>query len=149
MDDAGSLADLDDELLDDDEELENSDLENDNPPVYETYDCGKTWYKASDTVSKFLIGHAYLHAAFSFKYTSEEFVEATALHVNEIIAHMPHVDVDSSSYAGTMFFKPYADTILVVMHEYEGNFSLMYSSKSKAHFLETEKQIIEILGNHV
>lgn len=29
MDDAGSLADLDDELLDDDEELENSDLEND------------------------------------------------------------------------------------------------------------------------
>jgi len=125
--------------------IKKSDLNLENPPVYETYD-GKTWYKICDSVSQFLISHAYLQAVFSFEYSSEEFYDADLKQADEIIKKFPHVDADSLLYTGVKFLQPYSDTVIAVMNNGDDNFLILYSSESEQHFEEIDNIILEILG---
>lgn len=125
--------------------IKKSDLNMENPPVYETYD-GKTWYKTTDYISEFLISHAYLHAAFSFEYSNEEFYEADKEQAEEIEKKFPSADAASSLYTGIKFFQPYPDTVIGILHDDDESFSVIYSSESEEHFDETDSIICKILG---
>lgn len=126
--------------------IRRSDLEQENPPVYETYDEGITWYKSADSVEEFLIAHGYLHAAFSFEYSLENLCEVSIEQVNNIFEKIGRENFKSSLYTGIWFIQNYPDTIIVILHEREGVFSVFYSSKRKEHFLETERMMMEILN---
>lgn len=125
--------------------VKKSDLDQDDPPVYETYDNGETWYKTSDSAAQFLTAQAYLQRVFSYPYSSEDFLEADTDQTNEIIDRFTRADADSALYNGTWFFLPYPDTIIVVMHSHEGIFDVFYSSESERHFVEVDELLSGIL----
>lgn len=123
-----------------------TDIDKDDPPVYETYDNGKTWFETCDKLSRFLISHAYLHATFSFEYSSEEFFEADISQVNEIAEKFPHANADSQLYTGVKFYQPYSDTVIAVMKDSDNKFQVLFSSKDEEHFEKTSDIIYNILG---
>ncbi len=132
--------------------VKKSDLNQENPPVYATYDIfdedgmpnqsSDIWHKVSDSVSEFLIAHAYLHAVFSMPYSNEEFYEANAEEVHQIAEAFPNVHTEKEM----QFFQFYDDTIIAVLQQEEDYFLVMYSSWNEAHFQETDKILSEILG---
>ena len=136
--------------------VKKSDLNQENPPVYETYDIfgeddmpnqsSDIWHKTSDSISEFLIAHAYLHAAFSMPYSNEEFYEANVEEVNQIAEAFPHADADSLLFTGVQFFQPYEDTVIAVLHQEEEYFLVIYSSWNEAHFQEIDKIMSKIFG---
>lgn len=123
-----------------------SDIDKDDPPVYETYDDGQTWYETCDKLSKFLISHAYLHAVFSFEATAEEFFEADEDQVQAIAERFPHADADSALYTGVQFYQPYTDTVIAVMKNGEDGYQVIFSSQDDDHYDETADIIWDILG---
>lgn len=120
--------------------VKKSDLNKENPPVYESYD-EETWYKSADSVSQFLISHAYFHAAFSFEYSNEEFYEADKKQAEEIEKKFPSANADSELYK---FFQPYPDTVIALIYN-DDSFLVIYSSENEEHFNETDDIICEIL----
>ena len=125
--------------------IKKSDLNMENPPVYETYDSGETWNKICDSVSQYLISHAYLQSVFSFEYASEDFFEADMKQVDEISKKFYHIDADSLIYNGVRFFQSYPDTIIAVMNNNDEFFDIFYSSRSEQHFSEIDNIICEIM----
>ena len=138
--------------------LKKSDLNQKNPPVYETCQVlneegqpnpdSSIWYKVSDSVSEFLISHAYFHAVFSMPYSIEGFYEANAEQVRKIAEKFPHVDADADFilFGEMQFFQPYADTVIDVQQE-EDYFLIIYSSWSETHFEEIDNIMSEIFEN--
>ena len=122
-----------------------SDIGEDDPPVYETYD-NKTWHKTCDKLSKFLISHAYFHAVMSFEVSDEDYYEADEEQVEAIAERFPHADADSGLYTGVKFYQPYTDTVISVMSIGDGEYQVMFSSQDEEHFEETADILYEILG---
>ena len=122
-----------------------SDIDKDDPPVYETYD-GSEWFETCDKMSKFLISHAYFHAVLSFECTDEDFFEADEEQVQEIAERFPHADADSGLYTGVQFYQPYPDTVISVMKDGEGGYQVMFASKDEEHFEETVDFLYELFG---
>lgn len=126
--------------------VKKSDLSMENPPVYETHDSGETWDKIADTVSQFLVNMAYLHAAFSFEYSSEEFYDIDNEHLRQIAEKFPLVDENPLLFCGVKYFQPYEDTVVTIMWNGDEEYMVFYSSNSEEHFQETDNFICGILG---
>ena len=126
--------------------VKKSDLNQENPPVYETYDNGETWHKTCDSVSDFLISEAYMQSAFSKEYSNEEFYEITNEQIQILAEKFPRADADSDLYHGVQFFQPYPDTVIMILYNDETYSDLLYSSDSEEHFEEIDSMISEILG---
>ena len=123
-----------------------SDIDKYDPPVYESSDNGENWFKTCERLSQFLISHAYLHAVFSFEYSSEEFLEADSSQVKKIEESFPHANADSALFTGVKFYQPYPDTVIVVMNNDEVYSMVMLSSENEDHFDETADILYDILG---
>ena len=123
-----------------------SDANQDDPPVYATYDDGKTWHKTCDSVAQFLTAQAYLQRVFSYPYGFEDFLEADTDQTSEILDKFPPAISDSTLYNGMWFLQPYPDTIIAVMHNHEGIFDVFYSSESERHFEEIDALLSELLN---
>ena len=123
-----------------------SDRNQENPPVYETYDSGETWKKTADSVSQFLISEAYMQAVFSKEYTNEEFYPVTPEQIQILAGKFPRADADSDLYLGVQFFQPYPDTVIMILYNDETYSDLLYSSDSEEHFEKIDSMISEILG---
>ncbi|MBR1824093.1 MAG: hypothetical protein IJ779_07660 [Ruminococcus sp.] len=123
-----------------------SDIDKDDPPVYETYDDGKTWYETCGKMSKFLISHAYLHAVFSFEVCDEDFFEADEEQVQEIAEKFPHANADSQLYTGVQFYQPYPDTVISVMKNGEDGYQVMFASQDEEHYDEIADILYDIFG---
>lgn len=131
--------------------VKKSDLNQENPPVYASWDVfgeddmpnqnSDIWHKTSDSISEFLIAHAYLHAAFSMPYSIEEFCEADAEQAEQIAEAFP-----LTANADMQFSAPYDDTVIAVLRQEEDYFLVIYSSWDEAHFEEIDKIMSEILG---
>ena len=122
-----------------------SDSNQENPPVYESYDNGETWLKTTDSVSQFLISQAYMQAVFSYEYSSEEFYEITPEQIQILAEKFPRTEADSDLYHGVQFFQPYPDTIIMILYNNQEYSDLIYSSESEEHFEEIDQIISEIL----
>jgi len=125
--------------------IKKADLNQENPPVYESYDNGETWLKTTDSVSQFLISEAYMQAVFSYEYSSEEFYEITPEQIQILAEKFPRTDADSDLYHGVQFFQPYPDAIIMILYNNGEVFDLLYSSESEEHFEELDQMISEIL----
>ncbi len=123
-----------------------SDRNEENPPVYETYDSGETWKKTADSVSQFLTSEAYMQAVFSKEYTTEEFYPITPEQIQLLAGKFPRADAGSDLYLGVQFFQPYPDTVIMILYNDETYSDLLYSSDSEEHFEEIDSIISEILG---
>ncbi|MBR1555294.1 MAG: SMI1/KNR4 family protein [Oscillospiraceae bacterium] len=121
--------------------IKKSDLNQENPPVYETYDDGRTWHQICDSVSDFLISEAYMQSALSKEYSSEEFYQMTPEQFQILSEKFPCAGI----YETMQFLQPYQDTVLMIS-KFKENFSLLYSSDSEEHFEEIDGIISEILG---
>ncbi|MGX8774282.1 MAG: hypothetical protein ACSW8G_04405 [Bacillota bacterium] len=121
-----------------------ADVHKDDPPVFETYDDGKTWFETCDRVSRFLVSHAYLHAAFSFEVSSGEFIEVDGAQAQMIAERFPHADADSGLYSGVRFYRPYPDTVVALMKNGDDGFIALVSSRDEEHFDETDDIIYGI-----
>ena len=123
-----------------------SDIDKDDPPVYETYDDGKTWFETCDKLSKFLISHAYLHAVFSFEVCDEDFLEANEEQIQAIAEEYHHADADSALFTGVQFYLPYPDTVIAVLNNGEEGYQIMFASKDGEHYEETADFLYDMLG---
>jgi len=123
-----------------------SDIDKDDPPVYETYDNGKTWFETCDRLSQYLISHAYLNAVFSFEYSDEDVIEADESHAKAIAEEFPHVDADSGLYTGVKFYQPFDDTVIAVMNNGEEGYQVFFASRDEDHLEETADILYPLCG---
>ncbi len=126
--------------------VKKSDLNQENPPVYTTYDNAETWLKTGDSVSQFLTSEAYMQAVLLKEYSNEEFYEILPEQISVLAEKFPRANADSNLYGGVQFFQPYPDTVIMVLYNTDEDFSLLYSSDSEEHFEEIDSTIAEILG---
>ena len=125
--------------------IKKSDVEKDNPPVYENYG-DEEWFLTANSLSQFLLSMAYLQAVFSMEYANEECVDITEEQHRAISNYFSSKQADSDLYTGVSFYGNHDDTVIVVMknHDY---YILMYSSNSELHFDEMDRAIEQILLN--
>jgi len=127
--------------------IKQSDIHQEDPEVYMTYDNGKTWEPINDTVSQFLISHAYMNAVFSMEYMTEDFYQITSNQIKQLSEHFSLVEnAKSNSNNGMQFFQPYDDTVIMVTYSNDDLGELCYSSRDERHFDEINKIIYNILG---
>lgn len=119
--------------------IQKTDLPNDNPPVYMSYNQ-EVWAKENQTLSDFLNAMATLQAVFALSFSFEDFLFVSGEELVVIKQHFQKKPYDFSQWLGAKFYGN-TDNEVIDVFQNDGYYDVIYASSSEENFAKIDALI--------